>query len=94
MVDDSLYALRKLIVPEVVFGAGALRLVGQYAVNFNLTHCLVVTDAGVASAGWSGSVVDALQAHGVSSTVFSDISANPRDTEVRQGVAVYRAAGL
>jgi alcohol dehydrogenase class IV len=93
MVDDSLYALRKLIVPEVVFGAGALRLVGQYAVNFNLTHCLVVTDAGVASAGWSGSVVDALQAHGVSSTVFSDISANPRDTEVRQGVAVYRAAG-
>ncbi|MFV0421099.1 alcohol dehydrogenase-like regulatory protein ErcA [Oleidesulfovibrio sp.] len=92
MSEKSLYDLRKLIVPEVVFGVGALRLVGQYAENFNLTHCLVVTDAGVVASGWADSVLDALGGHGIKTTVFDAVSPNPRDYEVRNGVNIYLKA--
>lgn len=83
--------LRKFVAPEFVFGPGALNLVGRYAMNFGAQKVLVVTDPGVIAAGWSGKIIDALDAAGVISIVFSEVSPNPRDAEVMSGAEFYRS---
>ena len=88
-MDVSL-ELRKFVVPEFVFGAGALRKVGRYARNLLAKQAMVVTDNGLVQAGWVERVVDALESEGIASAVFSDVTPNPKDYEVAAGVRFYR----
>ena len=80
---------RKFVVPEIVFGVGALELAGRYARNLGAANILLVTDPGVLEAGWPQKVIRALAAEGVAHIVFSDISPNPRAEEVMLGAARY-----
>ena len=70
--------LRKFVTPEVVWGPGARHLVGRYALNIGASKVLLVTDAGVETAGWSAEVAASLARSGVSSTVFRHVTPNPR----------------
>jgi len=85
--------LRKFIAPEVIYGQGSSSVTGQYAANLGLTHCLVVTDPGVLAAGWADKVVSSLKKNGIRTTIFSQVSPNPRDTEVGNGVEVFLESG-
>lgn len=89
----DLLELRKFVVPEFVFGAGARHLVGRYAVNLGTRKALVVTDAGVIEAGWAGQVVADLEAAGVACALFSEVTPNPTADEVMAGAELYRSAG-
>lgn len=84
-------ALRKLVVPEVVFGADAALMAGQYAENLGIRKALIVTDKGVEECGWGALIRDSISRVGVDSVVFSNISSNPKDFEVMEGVAFYQA---
>jgi alcohol dehydrogenase len=90
---DDLLGLRKFVAPEIVFGAGARGMAGRYARNLGATTVLVVTDPGVAAAGWTGEVTRSLDAEGVRYVVFADVSPNPRAAEVMEGAQAYRDAG-
>lgn len=81
--------LRKFVAPEFIFGAGAIDLAGRYAHNFGARNVLIVTDPGVIKAGWAGKVQHNLEAEGITSSIFSDISANPRAEEVMAGANHY-----
>lgn len=81
--------LRKFVAPEFIFGLGAIDLAGQYASNFGAEKVLVVTDPGIIAAGWCDRVVKNLEGAGISSMVFSNVSANPKDSEVTEGTEVY-----
>ena len=85
--------LRKFVAPEFVFGTGALNLTGQYAENFGAEKVLVVTDPGVMAAGWCDKVIENLEASGVTSMVFSDVSSNPKAGEVMAGADFYLSHG-
>ncbi|HEX8988105.1 MAG TPA: alcohol dehydrogenase-like regulatory protein ErcA [Rhodocyclaceae bacterium] len=89
----SPFELRKFVVPEFVYGRGAMELVGRYARNFGARNALVVTDAGVVAAGWTERALASLRASGVASTIFSDVTPNPKAGEVAAGVRAYRDAG-
>jgi alcohol dehydrogenase class IV len=52
---------------------------------------LVVTDAGVAAAGWAARVMDSLAAFDIEGVIFSDITPNPKAAEVMAGVERYFA---
>lgn len=82
--------LRKFLVPEFVYGEGSLDLAGRYVRNIGATRVLVVTDPGVAAAGWSARVVQSLDAEGLFSTVFSGVTPNPREDQVAAGAQVLR----
>lgn len=82
--------LRKFVVPEFVYGVGALTLVGRYGKNFGARKALVVTDPGVIAAGWTARAIDSLAAEGIASEVFQDVSPNPKDHEVEAGVRFFR----
>ncbi|MBU1004001.1 MAG: iron-containing alcohol dehydrogenase [Proteobacteria bacterium] len=92
-MPSDIAKLRKFIAPEVIYGQGSASVSGQYAHNLGLAHCLVVTDPGVLAAGWAELVVKSLSAEGIRTTVFSAVSPNPRDTEVREGVEVFLSSG-
>ena len=82
--------LRKFVVPEFVFGAGALHLAGRYARNFGARKVLVVSDPGVIRAGWTAQVADSLRDEDIPFTIFSQLTSNPRAEEVMAGVEVYQ----
>jgi alcohol dehydrogenase class IV len=83
-------ALRKFVVPEIVYGVGAIDLAGQYASVYGARNVLVVTDPGVIEAGWAARVVSALELAGIGHAVFSDVSPNPRAAEVMAGAELHR----
>jgi alcohol dehydrogenase class IV len=81
--------LRKFVAPEMVFGAGARHLAGQYARNYGLSRILLVTDRGVETAGWADDVVASLTGAGVERLIFDRVSPNPRSAEVMEGAGEY-----
>jgi alcohol dehydrogenase class IV len=86
----ALRELRKFVAPEFVFGVGARNLVGRYAVNFAINKALVVSDDGVAKAGWLDEVLKSLRDEGVQTEVFTQVHSNPRDFEVMAGADLYQ----
>ncbi|NLE01253.1 MAG: iron-containing alcohol dehydrogenase [Fibrobacter sp.] len=80
---------RKFVVPEFVSGEGALNLAGQYAGNLGANKVFLVTDPGIINSGWTKKVQMSLETAGIHYVIFSDISPNPRDTEVMAGAEKY-----
>ncbi len=87
------WQLRKFVVPEFVFGAGARHLAGRYARNLGAQKALVVTDPGLLAAGWADDVTQELVDAGLSHVVFSRVSPNPRAEEVMAGARIYHEEG-
>ena len=86
-------ALRKFVAPEIMFGDGALHLAGQYGRNLGGKRVLVVSDPGVLAAGWVQQVVASVEDAGLESTLFTQVTPNPRIEEVAAGAAVYAEKG-
>lgn len=88
-VSTQQFKLRKFVAPEFVFGIDARLLTGQYARNFGAQKALIVTDAGVSSAGWTEDIAGNLEQVGVAYTIFDQVTPNPRAEEVMAGADHY-----
>ncbi len=93
MPEPVLTELRKFVAPEFIFGLEARHLVGRYARKLGAKKVLLVSDPGVAAAGWLDEAQELLESEGLAVTRFLDISPNPRDHEVSAGVERYRESG-
>ena len=87
------YEMRKFVAPEFIFGIGARHRVSFYAQNMQARRVLIVTDPGVAAAGWLDELTDNFDESGIPWTVFRDVTPNPKDFEVAAGVQRYRNEG-
>lgn len=85
--------LRKFVAPEFVFGTGSRKLAGRYAHNLGAKRALLVTDPGVAAAGWAADVAQVLEESGIAYTLFAAVTPNPKAEEVMEGVRVYEQNG-
>ena len=83
----------KFLVPDVIFGPGVLSQVGQVARHQGGIHVLVVSDPGVAEAGWTGEVLRHLAGAGVAADLWDGLTPNPKDREVTAGRDAYAASG-
>jgi alcohol dehydrogenase class IV len=81
--------MRKFVVPEFIFGAGARHRVGDYARHFSARRVLIVSDPGVIAAGWLKEVQDDLEKVGIPWVVFQALTPNPKDHEVMAGALLY-----
>src|SRR6201997_5212778 len=86
------HPVAKFLVPDVIFGIGVLSEVGQAARRQGAVHVLVVSDKGVAEAGWTSEVLRHLAEAGVSAELWDGLTPNPKDHEVAAGCAAYLAA--
>lgn len=82
--------LRKFVVPEVVQGVGARRLLPRYVAHSGARRALVVSDPGVLAQSWAMELLQQLEAEKIAFALFSSVSPNPRDHEVMAGAAYYR----
>ncbi|HOT14849.1 MAG TPA: iron-containing alcohol dehydrogenase [Bacteroidales bacterium] len=82
--------LRKFVAPEFIFGLDARMLAGRYVKKLGAKKVLVVTDAGIHTAGWANDVLETLDDEKLSYQIFSEVSPNPRSAEVMKGAEVYK----
>ena len=85
----TLSSLRKFVAPEYIYGFGSRNLVSRFAHNLSLSKILLVTDSGVIKTGWVDEIIQQLLSEGFAVTVFDNISPNPRDFEVMEGVRAF-----
>jgi alcohol dehydrogenase len=93
VVTNSPHAVAKFLVPDVIFGIGVLSEVGQAARRQGAVHVFVVSDKGVAEAGWTSEVLGHLAEAGVSAQLWDGLTPNPKDHEVAAGCAAYADSG-
>lgn len=82
--------ISKFVIPEIIFGPGALQHLGESAAGSGASKVLVVTDRGLLKTGWIDKVAKYLGTAGIEFEIFSDLSSNPKDTEVEVGLELYR----
>lgn len=89
MMNNSEFELRKFFAPEFIFGIGARNLAGRYAKNFGINKLLIVTDKNVRNQFYFQDILKSLEEKKVDYAIYDEISPNPRDFEVMNGVNVY-----
>jgi alcohol dehydrogenase len=85
--------LRKFVSPEIIFGVGARKSVGNFARTFGAHRVLIVSDPGVQAAGWVADVETSLQEVGIDYRLYTGVSPNPRCEEVMRGAEIYQQEG-
>jgi alcohol dehydrogenase class IV len=78
---------------RILFGEDAVADVGAEAKALGGKSALIVTDAGVASAGLIERVTASLDAAEVAHATFDGVSSNPLESEVLSAADAYRHAG-
>ncbi|NWO07683.1 MAG: iron-containing alcohol dehydrogenase [Alteromonadaceae bacterium] len=91
-MSHDISALRKFVSPEIVFGTGSRQSVANFASNFGARRVFLVSDPGVAAAGWVNEIVTLLTEAGIETTVFTNVSPNPRVEEVMAGAEQYKSS--
>jgi alcohol dehydrogenase len=86
-------AVGKFVIPEVIFGAGALGEIGHAALRLGARRPMLVTDPGVWEASWSEEAARHLRAVRLATTVWSGVTPNPKEGEVQAGAELYREGG-
>ncbi|KRF19152.1 alcohol dehydrogenase [Nocardioides sp. Soil797] len=83
------FELAKFHAPEVVLGSGSLTEAGFAAARLGARRPLVVTDPGIIEAGWVSELISHLREAGLEPVVWSNVTPNPRDHEIRAAYAHY-----
>ena len=85
--------LAKFHAPEVVFGADSLGEAGFAAARLGARRPFLVTDPGIVEAGWVDQLLPLLRAVGLTPVLWTDVTPNPKDHEVRGAYARYAEQG-
>ncbi|WP_010323098.1 alcohol dehydrogenase-like regulatory protein ErcA [Marinobacterium stanieri] len=92
-MSSDISRLRKFVSPEIIFGSGARKTVGNYAKTFGARKVLLVSDPGVEAAGWVDEIEELLAEQDLPCVRFTQVSPNPRVEQVALGAEIYREHG-
>lgn len=79
----------KFQAPEVVFGHNSLEEAGYAAARLGARRPFVVSDPGIVEAGWVDELLRLLRAEGLVPVLWTDVTPNPKDHEVRRAYERY-----
>jgi alcohol dehydrogenase class IV len=85
--------ISKFVAPEIIFGRGSLSQIGECVVRLGVSKVFLVSDRDVIASGWVDQAVGYLHAAGLETVIFSSLTTNPKDFEVREATAKYLASG-
>ena len=75
---------------RIVFGAGAVRELGNEAKLLGIARPLLVTDHGVVACGLAEQVLAESRRAGLAPALFEDVNPNPVEKNVQDGLEAYR----
>ena len=75
----------------IAYGPGRLAEIGKHCAALGMTNPLIVTDKGSRELPFIVQTQSSLADQGLTSHVFSDISPNPRDHEIKNARGVFRS---
>ncbi|MDE6199930.1 MAG: lactaldehyde reductase [Muribaculaceae bacterium] len=85
---------QRFILNEVsYFGPGSRSVLPEVVGRLGKSKAMVVTDAGLVKFGVAKMVTGILDAGGIPYEVFSDVKPNPTVTNVKNGIAAFKASG-
>ncbi len=78
---------------RIVFGVGAVEVLGQEVERIGCLRPLIVTDRGIVKAGLVEPVQRALEAAGLEVACFSGVDENPSEDNIAAGQSAFRSHG-
>jgi len=85
--------INKFVAPEIIFGLGAISQAGESLQRLGARKAFVVTDKGVIKSRWVEKALFHLDQARVEYEVWSDLTTNPKDVELKAGVERYLSSG-
>lgn len=82
-------SITKFVMPEVIFGKGSIEQAGEACLRLGAKKTLIVSDSGVANAGWLDIVMEACQNAGLAFATFIETTTNPKDREIEAGCLFF-----
>lgn len=80
----------KFVIPEVIFGIGTLAEVGGAVRRVGGHRPMLISDPGVIAAGWVDRALPHLEDVHLRSSLWHDLTSNPKDFEVERAFDSYR----
>ena len=90
---DTRGRVSKFVIPDVIFGIGALAEVGGAVRRVGGHRPMLISDPGVLAAGWVDRALPHLADVRVRSRLWHDLTPNPKDFEVEAAFESYRENG-
>jgi alcohol dehydrogenase class IV len=88
-MPDEMEPLLKFEIPEIIFGRGSLKQLGQCSRRMGADKVLLVTDPGIIDKGWIDEALGYLKQEGLDTFVYDNVVTNPRTFQVEQGASEY-----
>ncbi|MGO0059894.1 iron-containing alcohol dehydrogenase [Brevibacillus fluminis] len=82
--------ISKFMTPEIIFGEQSISQVGESMSRLGASRVFLVSDPGVVGYGWVERVIAHLRESGLAYQLWTNVTPNPKDYEVHEGVALYR----
>lgn len=83
-------SITKFVMPEVIFGKGSIEQAGEACLRLGAKKALIVSDSGVANAGWLDKVIESCQDAGLAFATFIEMTTNPKDREIEAGCFAFK----
>ena len=83
-------SITKFVMPEVIFGKGSIEQAGEACLRLGAKKALIVSDSGVANAGWLDKVIKSCQDAGLAFATFIEMTTNPKDREIEAGCLTFK----
>jgi alcohol dehydrogenase class IV len=88
-MPNEIESLLKFEIPEIIFGRGSLKQIGQCSRRMGGDRVLVVTDPGIIAKGWIDEALDYFKQENLKTVVYDNVVSNPRAYQVEQGALEY-----
>lgn len=86
--------MNRIVLNETsYFGAGCRSVIATEAKRRGFRKALLVTDKDLVKFGVAAQITEVLENAGIPYEVFSDVKANPTITNVKNGIAAFKASG-
>jgi alcohol dehydrogenase len=81
--------ISKFVTPEIIFGKNSIKQAGDACLRLGAKKVLIVSDYGVANAGWLDKVISICKESDLPYATYMDVTINPKDTDVVKGCRAY-----